>query len=648
MTGEAQGFILDPVTNFRRPIGVAVVLGSALVACFTTLQLSSTQQKTVVLNTMAYDFGQVPLHTTSMTGANMFVISPQTQSDDDYVTSIVPFNCPQFAVQLQPPLGSGGGSAHVYYSCLQSGSGSTTELAGSGTICTPITYSFGASFTPTQAGSQQCDVDISTTPGSGGTIQFLILTLSGSGSASTYSMIVNPTMLPFGDVPITTTSSPQGVTVTNTGTGSLTLKPLVNTNPTVYQVSGLMTAGGTLAAGSAAQYSVTCTPALGTNAGMLTFNTAEGPMGQVGMSCKGISSSLTITPSPVTFPSTLVGRQATDQQVMITSADPTQILTMVALASDTAGVSIIGTNPQGMTVGMGQTVTLRYDGAVAHPEGELTQLVVEGSVDNMPIDVIINGEALVGSIGTTPASVDFGPVCAGGSASMMVNVSTNAPGPVDVSGMAPPGSPFSATAAPALPLTLPGNGGSGFTITATVHPTSAGEQNAKIALATNIPGSGAERDIPMHATVLSGGNAPTPDSLHFGVVGVGMTSAEKDTVITNCEMAGLDITGAHLEGPNAGDFDLPPVMAQSLPQGQSLSVAVLMHPQANGVRTATLVIDGPNVSVPLDGTGFGGTGDGTKDRETYYACSAGRAVGLAPLGLAVAFVIARRRRRRSA
>jgi len=78
---------------------------------------------------------------------------------------------------------------------------------------------------------------------------------------------------------------------------------------------------------------------------------------------------------------------------------------------------------------------------------------------------------------------------------------------------------------------------------------------------------------------------------------------------------------------------------------------VQMTPATLGDKTATLTIDhnqGTGVTeVPLDGNGYGsgsGTG-GSKDRQTYYACSAGDPAALWPIALAAGWLARRRRRR---
>jgi MYXO-CTERM domain-containing protein len=76
-----------------------------------------------------------------------------------------------------------------------------------------------------------------------------------------------------------------------------------------------------------------------------------------------------------------------------------------------------------------------------------------------------------------------------------------------------------------------------------------------------------------------------------------------------------------------------------------MTFLLVMTPRANGPRSAQIVIEhsAGATTADLDGDGYGGEVEGTKDRETYYACSS--TTGRAPWPLALALLALRRRRR---
>jgi hypothetical protein len=632
---------------------VAVVLAAALVACFSSLELGSTSQPIVTTNYTTYDFGAVPLGMQVFGPVgSAFVVSPQGPSDDDNVTQIsFDTSCPAFGLSLPPPLGSGG-TAHVYNLCTGSGSvGSTTAAAGSAS-CNPVTYSFNATFKPSTSPQQSCVVRIYTTSNVGGGSGSATITLFGSGQANQYSWDVQPTNLGFGSVPVSTTSAPQTVTINNTGTSPFTVN-MSNTNPAVFNVTSLTST--TIGPGSGLSYGVTCDPPAATtyNADHLTFSTsaAEGGLSQaVALSCTGVSSKIITTPNPVDMGTHIVGDAATTIPVEFdNTGNATTVLSAFSITTAIPGELAFATAPP-TSINMPamsmqpNALRIRYTPTTEQRSGNLGTLqFMDGST---PLSIPIVGSALVASLGANPATVEFGTLCAGGSASQDVSVTTTASGAVVVSSITSPSAPFGATPTQAPPITMPGGGGSGFSITATASPTAAGDYSGKIVLHTDIPQMG-QIDIPVHAAAIAGGNAPSPDALHFGAVGVGLTSPEKDVTLTNCSSAPLMVTGTHLEGADKADFVSPTVDPTPVGTHQQIKFQVFMSPHSNGTKLASLVIDndGGSAAVMLDGNAFGGSDDGTNDRRTYYACSAG-GVAAWPVGL-VALVL-RRRRRRSA
>jgi hypothetical protein len=125
-------------------------------------------------------------------------------------------------------------------------------------------------FTPTATGNRTGALTISFS----GNIPSQTVALSGIGTAPAVSL--SPTTLSFGAQAIGTTSGQQQVTVTNSGTGPLTISSLQST----VQFAATSTCGAPVAAGSACTIQVTFTPsASGTQTGTLTItdNAANSP-----------------------------------------------------------------------------------------------------------------------------------------------------------------------------------------------------------------------------------------------------------------------------------------------------------------------------------------------------------------------------------
>jgi hypothetical protein len=106
----------------------------------------------------------------------------------------------------------------------------------------------------------------------------------------------------------------------------------------------------------------------------------------------------------------------------------------------------------------------------------------------------------------------------------------------------------------------------------------------------------------------------TPSSLAFGSQALTTTSAPLSVTVMNTSSGAVNFTGFTTSGPDAEDFGVPLPNTSggcsptgSLAAGASCTINVLFTPQANGARTATLLIadnaTGSPQTVALSGTG---------------------------------------------
>jgi MYXO-CTERM domain-containing protein len=633
----------------RGGLGAAVVFVSVVVAsCLSSPRLSSSVQPVVTVSASSYYFGTLPLGQGS--NSPSFTVSPAGSADDDFITKIdFAQSCPDFALNLSPPLGSGSGSAHVFNDCALPAFGT----ASGATPCTPVTYTFNTTFTPHSAGSQSCNVRILTVSGSGsgsgsaaGTQTIM---LSGSGMAPSYLMDVSPPSIDFADVPTGSSSGPQIVKVQNTGSTQISVMGSNNAAGTFTVSPSLGTS--TLNVGATQTYSVVCTPTVNQiYNGTLTFTTSavQGSLvGTTTLTCRGVTTTLAVTPNPIDYGALLIGHAAVVKSVTIQNGSGSPSVTLSNFrftGSASTDLAFPGGAPGSLSIGSGVSamIMVAYAATIEQAPGALGTLTfdVNGSALNVPI----TGGAQLGSIGTNPASVDFGPICAGGSASQDIKVFANAAGTVRLMSKMDPASPFSVTGG-ALPVDLLGHHMNEVTLTAGVQTSVPGDLNGMLSLATDIPSS-MPRLVTLAAHVLPAGITPTPNAIRFGAVGVGMASPAKQVVLTTCSASPLTVSATHIDGTDSNDFVAAAVDPMVLQPMQSEMFLVLMSPHSNGPKMATFVIQhdrGPAV-VAIDGTGFAGADPGTpSDRETYYACSTGEPAAMLPIVFAL---LALRRRRK--
>lgn len=661
-----------------RARGFAAAIVIATIAACTAIELGSRHQQLTALDTTSYDFGPVSLGFVASGGP--FTVKPaggSAQMDNDYIQAIkFDTMCPDFALQDGGGAGYGGmmigssdgnlyavnGGPHIYWNCTGTSGSGTGAAGGTGTTgCLPVTYQFDATFTPSSTNPQQCVARVYTMSGSGaGPGSSNTITFSGSGQGSSYSISASPTKLDFGTVQQGSSSASQTVTVTNTGTSNITISGFYN--DVVYNVVPSVGNPVSLVPGMGQTYTIYCAPSdTSSHDDMLIFTGNGSASATVTLACTGTSLNLGILPEPVDFNSQLVGAPPQTRTVTITdpTGSPPVNLTGWGFTNQPPRISF-AQQPLSMVnlVGGASTqVIIKYDPSAPDTSGSLGSFVF--TANGTPYSVPLIGTTLVGSLGANPASVDFGPVCAGGAGSAIdVQVSTNAAGAVKVTNVEPPSAPFGASAA-GIPATLAGGGMGSITVHASIAPAGnamPGPIASAIKLDTNIPGSGATVTIPVSATVLQGGIGITPASVSFGPEMLHTLSEGKQIVLTNCGSAALTIMDARISPPTETEFSIeapanPAMLNKTLQLGESQMFAVQFKPSIIGHQAAKLVLDTDAglKEIPLDGDGYGGSGGsgGGKERETYYACSTGGPVGMLPLALAgIGLALAGRRRRR--
>lgn len=513
-------------------------------------------------------------------------------------------------------------------------------------------------------GKESCDIAIDWMGGGSGSGSGSVSALTGSGTSylrlssdvSAPNMSVDPVSIDFGQTAIGTPSSQQLVTVTNTGSVALVVSGSLVGNgsnaffPTPAGMAPL--SSHVLGVGSADRYWVYCQPNV---AGMFSAGlrfTAGSIVKTSTLTCQGVTSDLTITPSPVTFDSTLIGKPPGDQTVRITSANMATKITSVSLDATAMGNNVIirSAPPPGSFASDEGTVILSYAADKPHDSGPLGKLVIRASTDSAPREVTINGQALVGSIGTNPVSVDFGTVCVETTSTRDVEVFANAAGSVTLSRPEPPGAPFAFVSSTGLPVVLQGNHVGGTTLHIATFAAAVGDASATLQLPTDIPNS-APYPLPLHATIVPRGIGATPDKVQFGTVVRNTSSSGREVTLTNCGSDTLTIAAASIIGNDPGEFAIvaPSDPTVSLLSTESLTFLVIMSAHdVLGDKSAKLQIEHSSGTTDVDLEGTVGSGSsGSGDRETYYGCQVGTGSPFGASGalaVAMSWLLGRRRR----
>jgi hypothetical protein len=176
-----------------------------------------------------------------------------------------------------------------------------TNTCGS-TVAAGANCTISVTFKPSASGTRTASLSI--TDNASGSPQ--TVSLSGTGAAAAAPVVnLSPTSLDFGNLAVGTTSSPQIVTLTNTGNATLSITSIVVTGTNASDFAQNNTCGSTVVAGSNCTISVTFTPsATGTRTASLSItDNASGSPQMVSLSGNGMTApvhsvSLAWDPSP--------------------------------------------------------------------------------------------------------------------------------------------------------------------------------------------------------------------------------------------------------------------------------------------------------------------------------------------------------------
>jgi hypothetical protein len=224
--------------------------------------------------------------------------------------------------------------------------------------------SIAVTFKPTASGTRTASISVS--DNAAGSPQTASLAGTGAGSG-TATVSVSPASLSFGNQNVGTSSAGQNITLSNTGTGSLTISSVQLSGANTGDFPSTTNCGHSLAAGSSCTVTVTFKPtATGSRSAAIVLNdSGTGSPQSVALSGTGVSTgapAVTLSATALTFGTEPLNSQTAAQSVTITNSG-TASLTISSL-------SLSGANPQdfpgttncpnSLAVNASCTVSLRF------------------------------------------------------------------------------------------------------------------------------------------------------------------------------------------------------------------------------------------------------------------------------------------------
>ena len=209
--------------------------------------------------------------------------------------------------------------------------------------------------------------------------------LTGAGQQAGIS--VTPMELNFGIVPVTTTSKPQTITVSNTGDVDLIVQSVSTTNPAYLpSPNGMFT----VKKGGTATIDVTFSPTVvGTIDGMVSINPKDAALVPATVTVRGSgqSTALTVSPTSLTWPITAIGSMTADAMPVTLTNGSTSTVTLGNITSSSPAIFTVDTTMTTMTLAPKASTTFNVSFAPA-----------QKGMASANVNITIKG-------GTTPAAM---------------------------------------------------------------------------------------------------------------------------------------------------------------------------------------------------------------------------------------------------
>jgi len=373
-----------------------------------------------------------------------------------------------------------GGTSLTISQLSVSGAGySLNGLTMPSTVAAGASVTFNALFAPTTAGSLPGTITItSNAPNSPSTIA-----LSGTGMAGTVILTANPTSLAFGNVNAGTTSS-KSVTLTNSGTGNVTISQ-VTVSAKDVTTSGVTTPV-TLTPGQTQTLNVAFKPtAAETVSGNITVTNSLGTTTVISVSGTGLQAAISLTPSSANFGSVTVG--ATNSQTIKIGNTGTAVLTITQATAAGSGFSVTGlTLPLSINPGATSNFNAQYQPSVAGAASGSITIVSNAATSPSTVSLTGTGVAATQLLSLSTNSLSFGNVNTGASSTLPVTVTNTGNSNVQISLIAATGTGYSLSGA-SVPVTL--TPAQRLTFNVLFSPAVTGSMSGSVTVTSNATGS---------------------------------------------------------------------------------------------------------------------------------------------------------------
>jgi len=425
--------------------------------------------------------------------------------------------------------------------------------------------------------------------------------VNGTKSAIQAAFQLGASSLNFGKVTVGKQST-QTVSVANTGNTSITITQATFSNPQFSLAGSALPMS--LASGQSANLTVAITPtASGTVTGTMTVQGSDGSSPEtanLSATAAAAGPQISLSSTAVEFGSVNVGSTGNASVTISNSGSSDLNISLITLSGAEFGETGVAT-PKTISAGLSATMSLTFHPTAA---GATTGSVTLTSNDpaNPTTVISLDGAGTTASQGqlqANPATVNFGNVSVGSTATQKVTLTNTGAAAVQISAITVNGSGVSINGIN-FPLTLAAS--SAATFNAVFAPAATGSVTGSISVASNATGS--PLNIPVSGTGVQGGLRVSSSSFGFGSVVDGQSKSQTFT-LTNTGNASLTISQLSVSGAGFSVSGL--ATPATLAAGASTSFSAVFAPTTSGNFSGTISItsDAPNspANISLTGTG---------------------------------------------
>ncbi|MCC6194093.1 MAG: choice-of-anchor D domain-containing protein, partial [Burkholderiales bacterium] len=479
--------------------------------------------------------------------------------------------------------------------------------------CSAATLNAGASCTVIFTFSPSAAAPVSATDTITGGGSTMPIALAGVGTAAAAaSLSASPTSLAFGTVAQGASSTPQRVTLTNTGNAAADGLTLSNGNAAEFVVSS-NTCGTSLAAGASCSLNVAYTPTgIGIDTSTLTFAHTGGPAVEVSLSGAGGPppvSNLAAIPASVAFGNVTVGTIASQAILLRNSGGAAA--TGVAVSGAGARFRInAGTCSITLEAGASCTLGITYEPTAATSDAGTVTITSAAASD---IVVPLAGTGIVApsaNLKASPSFASFGKVPPG-QTSAATTIAVSNTGNAAASGLALANSNGAEFVVGGNTCGAVLNPGAACEVSVAYRPSGTGIDNATLIWSHDAGGSvtvplyGMSEDVAPPPVV---GKLSVPATVSLPDTLLGLASVPQPVTLTNTGEGPVAVVS--IKSANAGEFSVSGATCGSVAPGASCTFNVTFAPFGLGSRTATITVtsnaDGGPQAIQATGVGLSG------------------------------------------